>query len=67
MERKSLETWISGEPQPKGSVSAFINKGRAIVTHSQKSKEWEATIRKAIEPPEEPLEGPLGLELWFLS
>ena len=62
--------YIKGVPQPKGSVSAFVVKGkngkyRSVVTHSTKSKKWEAEIKKQLPNNISMLEGAISIELVF--
>ena len=62
--------FVKGIPAPKGSVSSFVVKGkngkyRSVVTHSTKSKKWEAEIRKQLPDDISILEEAISMELVF--
>ena len=65
---KSVHISIYGNPAPKGSVSAFVvGKGenpRAVVSHTEKSKNWEKFIKDHL-PDNILLDGPLYVSLRF--
>ena len=61
---RALYVEVEGDPKSKGSVSAFVMGKRAIVTHSQSSKDWEAIIRQHLGDARA-LDGPVSIELWF--
>ena len=55
-------TFIQGDPAPKGSTHSFA-KGK--VTHTAKSKAWEAEIRRQLDYVGPVLEGPVAVKLRF--
>ncbi|KKN86900.1 hypothetical protein LCGC14_0264630 [marine sediment metagenome] len=65
---RALYVEVEGDPKSKGSMLGFVvGKGksaRAIVTHSQQSKDWEAIIRQHLGDARA-LDGPVSVELWF--
>lgn len=64
-----LHLFIPGEPVPKGSMRAFpVKKGDkygTVISHTPKSKLWEAKIRKALEGWTEHIDGPVLIILQF--
>ena len=73
MSLPSLNLWVDGIPQPKGSVSGFVRTRKdgspyGTVVHSSKSKAWEAVIRTALVDTKVPVEvqvKPLEISLDF--
>jgi len=62
-----IQLFIPGIPQPKGSIRAFMPKGRGfpiLTSDNPKAKKWEDEIRRAIRS-EEYLTGPIVINLKF--
>ena len=60
---------VDGHPEPAGSKRAFVVKGRAVVTDSnRKQKPWQALVSSAAQeakPDGDLLDGPIWLTLRF--
>lgn len=68
----TFEFIVFGDPQPKGSMRAFVPKGwnRPVVTSTNRNlKAWEALVRSRANDARqgaEPIAGPVKLEIDFL-
>jgi len=63
----TFSCFVRGTPAPKGSKSAFVHKGRAIVTEGRSSKQWESDVRRLLQDRYEgaPMEGAVTVALTF--
>lgn len=60
--------FVRGEPKSKGSMRAFVVKGRPIITaDNPKTRSWERLLADRIssEWESEPWDGPIDMELTF--
>jgi crossover junction endodeoxyribonuclease RusA len=73
MNQQKVELHVFGTPAPKGSKTAFVRNGRAVVVDGastsgrQKLSSWVAEVSREArnERPEVPLSGPLSAEITF--
>ena len=57
---------VRGEPKPKGSLRAFVVKGRAVMASERSSKDWQALVAfQAQQFDRAPFEGPVEVLLAF--
>jgi Holliday junction resolvase RusA-like endonuclease len=67
------EIWVAGVAQPQGSARGFKAGNRVIITTDNKNlRPWRHAVTSEVQQkmafagPEEPLAGPIGLELVFV-
>lgn len=63
-----IHLYVAGEPKPQGSKNAYVRGGRAVLVEANKAlPEWRRRVELALAEykPEQPISGPVSVELTF--